>query len=93
MKKATRNRYDEDFKRNAVDLWISSGKSAKQIAAELGISDNSLHQWKNKYLSEDGPQRENLKQENERLRLENLELKQEREILKKSVAIFLKPQK
>jgi len=83
-------RYDEEFKRNAVDLTIA-GKSVRQVADDLGISDNALHLWRKKYLNEEGPQRENLKQEVERLRREVIELKQEREILKKSVAIFLKP--
>jgi transposase len=84
-------RYDEEFQRNAVDLWIKGGKPVDQIASDLGVSAYSLHRWKKKYLSENGPQKENLRQENERLRREVLELKQEREILKKSVAIFLKP--
>jgi len=88
--KKTVNRYDDEFKRNAVDLTIH-GKTVRQVASDLGISDNSLHLWRKKFLNEDGPQRENLKQENERLRRENLELRQEKEILKKSVAIFLKP--
>lgn len=83
-------RYDEEFKRNAVDLTIA-GKSVRQVAADPGISENALHLWRKKYLNEEGPQKENLKKENERLRHENIELRQEREILKKSVAIFLKP--
>lgn len=86
--------YNEEFQRNAVDKWIKSEKSARQVALDLGVSDNSLHLWKKKYLSEkDGPQQQNLKEENERLKRENTELREEREILKKSVAIFLKPQK
>jgi len=83
-------RYDDEFKRNAVDLTIH-GKSVRQVADDLGVSENALHLWRKKYLNEEGPQRENLKQEIERLRQENIELRQEREILKKSVAIFLKP--
>jgi len=83
-------RYDDEFKRNSVDLTIQ-GKFVRQVADDPGVSENSLHIWRKKYLNEEGPQRENLKQENERLRREINELKQEREILKKSVAIFLKP--
>lgn len=87
-------RYDEEFQRNAVDLWIKGEKSAKQIADELGVSGNSLSNWKKKYLSEKGgPQQTALQLENERLKAENAELREEREILKKSVAIFLKPRK
>lgn len=88
------HRYDEQFQRDAVDLWIKSGKPAYKVAEELGISDGSLQRWKAKYLAEaGGPQQKNLQAENERLKREVSELRQEREILKKSVAIFLKPQK
>ena len=31
------NRYDENFKRSAVEMWLAGGKSVEQIAAELGI--------------------------------------------------------
>jgi len=34
--------YDEEFQRNAVDLWIKNGKSANQVAADPGVSGNSL---------------------------------------------------
>ena len=39
-------RYDEAFKRSAVELWLQGGQSRRQIARELGISDPSLRQWK-----------------------------------------------
>ena len=87
-------RYDEEFQRNAVDLWIQSGKSANKVAADLGVTGNSLSNWKKKYLSEKGgPQQTALQIEVERLKGENAELREERDILKKSVAIFLKPRK
>lgn len=93
-KRKIRKHYDDEFKRDAVNHWIKSGKTAKQTADALGIAEANLHRWKEKYLTEEGgPQQEALKVENERLRRENLELRQEREILKKSVAIFLKPQR
>ena len=92
-KKQPKPTYDEEFKRNAVDLWIHSGKNASQIARELGISANSLSNWKKVYLTEGSPQTINLAEEVERQKKEIAELKQERDILKKSVAIFLKPQK
>lgn len=39
-------RYDEAFKRSAVELWLQGGKSVETIATELGISTQSLKQWK-----------------------------------------------
>ncbi|OMI18941.1 transposase [Leptospira weilii serovar Heyan] len=53
----------------------------------------SLENWKKKYLTDSGPFQDELRAENERLRKELLEVTEEREILKKSVAIFLKPRK
>lgn len=88
-----RKRYDDQFQKDAVEQWIKSNKSAAEVARNLGISEYSLHRWKNKYLEQDGPLQDSLKAENERLRRENAELKQEREILKKSVGIFSKAQK
>ncbi|MBE7438008.1 MAG: transposase [Spirochaetales bacterium] len=82
--------YDDGFKRDAVDLTVH-GKSVRQVASDMGISEASLHNWRKKYLDEEGPQRQHLREENERLRREVIELRQERDILKKSVAIFLKP--
>ena len=34
----TRRRFDETFKREAVQNWLASGKSAEVIAQELGLS-------------------------------------------------------
>jgi transposase len=93
MAKRKGKRYDEEFQRKAVNLWIQSGKPATEIAKDLGISGFSLSRWKDKYLAEEGPERDALKAENERMRKEIAELKQEREILKKSVGIFSKTQK
>ena len=39
-------RYDDSFKRSAVELWLQGGKSIEQIAHELGISTQSLKQWR-----------------------------------------------
>jgi transposase len=86
--------YDDEFRRNAVDHWIRSRKSCQAVATDMGISVNSLRQWKKIYLSEpDGPQQQNLREEVDRLKRELQETREERDILKKSVAIFLKPRK
>ena len=44
-----RRRYDEEFKRNAVELLEAGGRSAVQLSRELGISDCSLGKWKRQY--------------------------------------------
>ena len=42
-------RYDEAFKKSAVEHWLISGKSARQVAAELGINVQNLPKWKQKF--------------------------------------------
>ena len=89
--------YTADFKREAVRLLETSGKSGTQIAQELGISDGSLYTWR-KQLAEQGeeafpgkghqtPVEEELRQ----LKTENERLRQERDILTKAIAIFSHP--
>jgi transposase-like protein len=41
-----RRKFDEIFKREAVQNWLQSGKSAETIAGELGLSANLLYAWK-----------------------------------------------
>jgi transposase-like protein len=44
-------RYDEAFNRSAVELWLPVGKSAGQLAADMGITSQSLKLW-NKQLAD-----------------------------------------
>ncbi len=44
-----RPRYDEEFKRNAVELLEGGERSAVQLGRELGVSDCSLGKWKRQY--------------------------------------------
>ena len=48
--KKVQKRYDEEFKRQAVELVIHSGRTQAQIARELGVSEYSLTLWKRDYL-------------------------------------------
>src|ERR1700745_1257558 len=48
--KKVQKRYEEEFKRQAVELVIHSGRSQAQIARELGVSEYSLTLWKRAYL-------------------------------------------
>ena len=45
-----RKKYDRNFKQQAVTLWLSSGKSAQTVAAELGLRDKQLHEWKKTFV-------------------------------------------
>src|SRR5271165_7158995 len=48
-------RYGEDFKRQAVELMIHSGKTQRQVARELDVSEYSLNLWKKSYLGQMKP--------------------------------------
>jgi transposase len=86
-------RYDEAFKRSAVELWLQGGKSIESIATELGISTQSLKQWKKQLavLPATGlGQRSTLQleEENRRLKRELQHVSRQRDILKKTLGIL-----
>lgn len=84
-------RYDEAFKQQAVENWIKTGKPGTQIAQELGISYPSLKEWKRRYHGDAVPQRDDLAAENRALRAELARVREQRDILKKTVTIFSEP--
>lgn len=90
--------YDKDFKINAVNLYKSSGRSLKTIAEELGLATSTLSQWVQDYKREGNksfPGKGQVRSSEEELRALRKELthvRQERDILKKAVAIFSGPQ-
>jgi transposase-like protein len=45
-------RYGEEFKRRAVEMMIHGGKTQRQVARELDISEYSLNLWKKAYLGQ-----------------------------------------
>jgi transposase len=84
-----RVQYDEEFKKNAVKLSYASPKPVKQVAEDLGIKENLLYRWRKKYTSEgDKTRYATLEEELKALKLENAELKIERDMLKKATAYF-----
>ena len=84
-------RYDENFRKNAVEHWIKTGKPGTQIAAELGISYPSLKEWKRRYHGDALPEHGNLELENRTLRAELARVREQRDILKKTLGIFTEP--
>lgn len=94
--KSTRKRkkHAEEFKREAVRLLETRGeRTVADVAASLGVAQNLLHSWKRKYGSAAEQVRrerggETAEEELKRLRREVTQLKQERDVLKKSVAVF-----
>lgn len=97
LQKPKHNLYTAEFKREAVNFLESSGKSGAVLAEELGISDGSLYTWR-KQLTQQGEEafpgkghQTPTEEEFRQLRAENERLKQERDILKKAIAIFSQP--
>ena len=90
--------YTAEFKREAVRLTQTSGKPITHIARESGISDTSIHQWR-KELAEHSSEafpgsghQTSQEEEVRRLKRELEVVKQERDIRKKVVGIFSRPQ-
>ena len=86
-----RRKYDATFKREAVALWLSSGKSAREISSQLGISQNHLYDWKEAYGPATAATDAQRDEELARLREENALLRQQRDILKKTLGIISEP--
>jgi transposase len=93
----TRRKYDKEFKRQAVEHWLNSGKTAVAIGRELGLDPNRLYVWKERLAGarpgSTGGQRsaEELEAENAQLRRDNEALRQQRDILKKTLGILSEP--
>jgi transposase len=91
---STRRKFTSEFKAEAVELLINSGRPISEIARDLGISDGTLGNWV-KAAKKRGDVKEKPLEIDERARLKELEeevrrLKMEREILKKAAAWFAK---
>jgi transposase len=94
--KKSRRRFDQQFKVDAVRLLSESGKSVSEVARDLGIGRSQLEDWKKLLLGNKSPLSAfpgngNLggeKKELEELRRELARVKEEREILKKAMAVF-----
>ena len=94
----SRERYTDQYKREALELWRNSGRSAAAVATELGIRPPLLYRWarlqritNNKSVStgeESNRRVEELERENQQLRHENAKLLEQREVLKKSLGIL-----
>ena len=91
-----RRKFDQTFKEEALAMWANSSKSATEIASELGIDNpNVLYTWRQKMTakSSNAASQTPAQQaaEIQQLRRENERLRQQRDILKKTLGIISEP--
>ena len=91
---SSRRRFSREFKLEAVRMALEGSHSLAQVARELDLRPDLLRRWKRQYEHEGEqafPGHGRLKADDEQLRQllrENRQLREERDILKKAVAIF-----
>ena len=88
-----RRKFDKEFREGAVRIVLESGKPVAQVARDLGVNEGTLGNWVNL----DRQAREGTTglstgdvAELKRLRAENAELRMERDVLKRSVVLWVK---
>jgi transposase len=89
----TRRGFTKEFKRDAVELVCSTGRPIAEIARELGIYDSTLGNWVRRDRIDRGEAEGLTTQEQARLRqleAENARLRMERDLLKRTVAFWVK---
>jgi len=94
QEKQKRPKYDRQFKIDAVELIVKKHRTAASVARDLGMSEMTLHGWKKAYLADRNESfpgngnRKAIDAEMQQLRRELAIVKEERDILKKAMAVF-----
>jgi transposase len=82
-----RRRFSEEFKREAVRLAFESGRRISDVSRELEVRPDMLRRWR-RQLAGGGSEPSAAELEVRRLRRELGRVREERDILKKALAIF-----
>ena len=86
-----RRKYNDTFKREAVEHWLNSGKSAEVIGQELGIEAERLYSWRQHFRPPTEAEAADLKVQLEATRQELARVTEQRDILKKTLGILSEP--
>ena len=85
--KRTRKTYDEDFKRQVLEVWRSGAyATVSECAKSYDINENTLNNWRNRDNID--PAEVETNSEMQRLKKELAKAKMELEILKKAAIYF-----
>ena len=88
-----RHKYDREFREGAVRIVKETSKPIAQIARDLGINEGTLGNWvardREARQGTDGLSKSDV-EELKRLRAEVAELRMERDVLKRSVVLWVK---
>ena len=88
-----RKKYDREFREGAVRIVEETGKPIAQVARDLGVVEGTLGNWvkqaREAREGRDGLSKDDI-EELKRLRAENAELRMERDVLKRSVVLWVK---
>ncbi len=90
--KRTRRRFTAEYKAQAVQRLLESGKPLSEVATELGISCGQLSTWRTEHVAAGSAAalaaRKAEQAELQRLKRETKRLEEEVEILRKAAAFF-----
>jgi transposase len=86
-----RRKFDQDFKDGAVRIVLESGRPIAEVARELDVHEGTLGNWVNKARPAQRPEAlsETEREELNRMRKENAELRMQRDVLKRSVVLWV----
>ena len=97
MSKRTNSRYSKEFRIEAVKMVVDGGISAYEVSRQLTVPKSTLENWVRAFKAgklnniggQQGPLTD-VEQELARIKRELIQVKQERDILKKAAAYFAK---
>lgn len=82
-----RRHYDAEFKSDLLKMH-EDGRSVSSLSESFGINENLIYRWKRAANLSSRQTDSSVVEENKQLRSELAETRQERDILKKALAIF-----